>query len=107
MRKLSVSDQAFAGQRRHAGSAWPGLHVEEARLPGQQVRLRLAGTVLISFACAKGPDAIFWLDGTVGLSPGSLSTIPDVPMLTMAGWYNMVQMRDDNKAAGGAVLATM
>jgi hypothetical protein len=54
------------------------------------------GTVLLSFSYASGLNAIFKLEGTVELSPGSVSTVIDVPLLATLGWYVMVLMHDDN-----------
>jgi hypothetical protein len=57
------------------------------------------GTVLLSFGYSGGLDAIFKLEGPVEISPGSVSTNQDMPLLAALGWYIMVLMHDDNTAA--------
>jgi hypothetical protein len=65
------------------------------------------GTLLLSFGYAGGPGSIFKLQGVVEMSPGSVSTNTDMPLLATLGWYIMVLMHDDNTAVAGAVVATM
>jgi hypothetical protein len=57
------------------------------------------GAVLLSFGYSGGLDAIFKLEGPVEMSPGSVSTNSDIPLLAALGWYIMVLMHDDNTAA--------
>lgn len=64
------------------------------------------GTVLLSFGYAGGLGAMFKLEGTVEMSPGSVSTIVDMPLLATLGWYIMVLMHDDNTAAIVATTVT-
>jgi hypothetical protein len=65
------------------------------------------GTVLLSFGYAGGLESFLKIEGNVELSPGNVSTNPDMPLLATLGWYIMVLMWDDNAAAAGAVAATM
>jgi hypothetical protein len=64
------------------------------------------GTALLRFGYAGGRGTLFKLEGAVEVSPGSVSTNPDMPLLVTLGWYIMVLMHDDN-AAVAAVAATM
>jgi hypothetical protein len=65
----------------------------------------LDGTVLLSFGYANGLSAMFKLEGTVEMSPGSVSTVIDMPLLATLGWYIMVLMHDDNTAVVAATAA--
>jgi hypothetical protein len=57
------------------------------------------GTVLLSFGYSGGLESLLKLEGPVEMSPESISTNPDMPLLATLGWYIMVLMHDDNTAA--------
>lgn len=56
------------------------------------------GNVLLTFKYDIGLDRLFRVEASVELTPGSVSTNADMPLLATLGWYIMILMHNDSTA---------